>query len=321
MLYPISVPNRETGENLAGYIDAQGREAVTSIYGATSYFHEGKASVIDATTGCSGFIDQSGALVIPFRFQGLGKFKNGLCPIGGGFINHSGDWAIEPRLGIAGYFSEGRALASLDGERLGFIDATGEFVVAPAFERARQFRDGLAPVRRDERWGYIDLDGETQIPFVFEGPQAQSFSHGVAGVQIDGRCGFIDYGGNFVVPPDYDEVQQFSEGYAGVKRNNKWGLINLEGDLVVDHLFDDLREFDQGLASAQVDGKAGFISPDGRWAIQPVFDKCYRFWGSLALVRSGKVAKYIRRNGDVVWTSEPLAGVPTPPLFSDWPTV
>jgi hypothetical protein len=104
-----------------------------------------------------------------------------------------------------------------------------------------------------------------------------------------------------------------------VQLNKKWGLINIDGQQVVDHRFDELREFDEGLAPAKVDGKAGFVSSDGSWVIQPLFDKCYRFWCGLAVVRVGNVYKYIRRSGEAVWTSEPGAGVQTPPLVGDWP--
>jgi hypothetical protein len=39
----------------------------------------------------------------------------------------------------------------------------------------------------------------------------------------------------------------------------------------------------------------------------------------LAAVRVGNVNKYVRRNGDIAWTSEPGATVQAAPLFGDWP--
>jgi WG containing repeat len=120
-----------------------------------------------------------------------------------------------------------------------------------------------------------------------------------------GRCGFIDHSGCFVVRPEYEDVKSFSEGYAPVRQNGKWGMINPDGELAVDCRFDELGELNGGLAFAKADGKAGFISPSGSWVIQPEFDRCYPFFGALALTReSGGVYSYLRRNGDVVWTSQ-----------------
>ncbi len=54
---------------------------------------------------------------------------------------------------------KGRAVASTDGENLGFIDFTGSFVVPPRFSRCNGFSEGLAAVCMDDRWGFIDRAG------------------------------------------------------------------------------------------------------------------------------------------------------------------
>ena len=228
MLYPISVPKPNSTEDLVGFINAEGSMVVPPSYVAASYAFEGKSSVV-CEGGKSGFIDQVGNVVIPCRFKGLGRFKDGLCSINGGFIQHSGDWIVEPRFLVAGDFSEGRAFASTDGEMFGFIDLNGEFVIRAEFQQCRQFSGGLAAVLQEGRWGYIDNRGEIKIPLVFEGPRAQAFRNGVAAVQLDGRWGFIDDGGSFVVKPQYEDLRSFAEGYAPVQRRRKWGLINADG--------------------------------------------------------------------------------------------
>ncbi len=92
-------------------------------------------------------------------------------------------------------------------------------------------------------------------------------------------------------------------------------MIDLGGKLVVDFKFTDLGGLEQGIANAKLDGQAGFVCGNGSWAIQPTFDRCYRFFGNLAVVRRGDTYSYIRRNGDIVWTSEPGAFVQAPPAF------
>ncbi len=131
----------------------------------------------------------------------------------------------------------------------------------------------------EERWSYINHDGDIRIPFVFESSRAptQVFRDRVAGVKIDARCGFIDHSGGFVVRPEYEDLKSFSEGYAPVRQTGKWGMINSDGKLVVDCRFDELGELNGGLAFAKADGKAGFISSGGSWVIHPEFDRCYPF--------------------------------------------
>lgn len=89
MLYPISQPKPNSAEDLIGFIDTEGRVVVRPSYTRGSYFFEGKACVVDLN-GKSGFISHSGDLIIPCRFKGLGKFRNGVCAINGGFLTHEG---------------------------------------------------------------------------------------------------------------------------------------------------------------------------------------------------------------------------------------
>ena len=99
MLYPISVLIAQREQNLFGYINGQGQVIVDPVFAGAAAFSQGKASVLDQH-GNAGFIDCSGLLVIPHRFQVLGRFVQGLCSTGGGYIDHQGAWFIPPRFGM-----------------------------------------------------------------------------------------------------------------------------------------------------------------------------------------------------------------------------
>jgi hypothetical protein len=70
-----------------------------------------------------------------------------------GAINTPGEWLITPRYLIGMSFSQERAFISIDGESFRLIDLNGSYVTFDVLERARPFRAGLAPVRKDGRWG------------------------------------------------------------------------------------------------------------------------------------------------------------------------
>ena len=45
--------------------------------------------------------------------------------------------------------------------REGFIDTSGKFVIAPTYNLARDFSEGLVAVRNERKaWGYINKRGE-----------------------------------------------------------------------------------------------------------------------------------------------------------------
>ena len=49
----------------------------------------------------------------------------------------------------------------------GFANLNGEVVIAPAFNKAMSFSNGLAAVSNGDKWGFINKDGELGIDYQF----------------------------------------------------------------------------------------------------------------------------------------------------------
>ncbi|MBP95322.1 hypothetical protein CMK18_05175 [Candidatus Poribacteria bacterium] len=47
------------------------------------------------------------------------------------------------------------------------------------------------------------------------------FSEGIAGVKVDGKWGYIDKTGKYITHPKFDKVNSFKEGRANVKVDGK----------------------------------------------------------------------------------------------------
>ena len=75
-----------------------------------------------------------------------------------GYIDKTGNIAIQPEFGEVGSFSEGLAVVpSTNGK--GYMDKTGKIAIAPQFTFAYPFSEGLAVVQMGFQWGYIDKTG------------------------------------------------------------------------------------------------------------------------------------------------------------------
>jgi hypothetical protein len=318
MLYPIAKPKPESSEDLIGYINSSGHIVVTLQYKMGRHYSEGVAAVMRAD-GQWVFIDEQGRISIPRSFEGIYSFREGLCPAyvksATGYVDRTGKWFIQPSFSVASQFNEGLAYVSVDGQSFGFIDRSGQFVIKPQFTEARRFSCGLAAVRKEGFWGYVDRMGCVRIPFQFDGPRAQPFTNGLAGVCSRGEWGFIDTSGGWVVKPQYEGIGRFSEGYAPVCLEGGWRFLDLAGNLHSASHYDSLGELDCGLATAAISGSAGFVAASGDWVIPPNFEECFRFVGELAAVRGGNSWQYIKRDGQVVWRSEPFAMVQAPPYI------
>ena len=75
-----------------------------------------------------------------------------------GYIDKSGELVIPAKYNRAWKFSEGLGKVLLN-NKFGFIDKDGSFVIMPQFDMAWDFIDVLAQVKIDGKFGFIDKTG------------------------------------------------------------------------------------------------------------------------------------------------------------------
>jgi hypothetical protein len=126
------------------------------------------------------------------------------------------------------------------------------------------FSEGLARVKLNGKYGYIDKTGKEVIPCKYD--NAENFSEGLAIVMLNDKYGFIDKTGKEVTPLKYDNAGRFSEGLALVRLNDKYGYIDKTGKEVTP-LYDEIRNFSEGLARVRLNGKYGYIDKTGKEVI------------------------------------------------------
>jgi hypothetical protein len=92
------------------------------------------------------------------------------------------------------------------------------------------FKDGLATIKLNDRWGIIDKMGkEIVLPKYDEINDYDGFP---AIVALNKKYGFIDNTGNEIIPPKYDAVRNFNEGMTAAQLNGKWGIIDKTGKII-----------------------------------------------------------------------------------------
>lgn len=145
------------------------------------------------------------------------------------YIDKTGKIAIPARFERAYDFSEGLARVRLDG-KWGFIKPDGSYAVEPRFEDARDFSDGMAAVMSGGKWGYVDKAGQQAIAPQFDEPQR--FQEGLALVWQKGKVGFMDKQGKVVIAPTLDGAREFKDGLAMVWAGTRRGYINPKGEFI-----------------------------------------------------------------------------------------
>lgn len=165
----------------------------------------------------------------------------------------------------------------------------------PKFDEADIFSSGIAAVKVDDMWGYIDKSGSYIIEPSLE--KAVRFSEGLAPMvsQDNGKIGFIDSRGKFVIEPRFDGSNNFSEGYAFVVadiENDVFGIVDKLGNFTVIPDIDLGFEYNlsEGLLRASSKGESGgwgFIDVTGEFVIEPIYSTSDYFSEGLAAVSNG----------------------------------
>ncbi|WP_158301829.1 WG repeat-containing protein [Paenibacillus mesophilus] len=272
----LLLPLKKNG--LYGYINRLGDWIIAPQYTSADLFHDGLA-VIEVNEGSlklSGYIDWQGNTVIEPVYNMATPFRHGMAAVGvyknnnieQWFINKDNERLFPTTYNLVTYFSDNRITVYTGqflGElTMGYIDLNGREVIPPQYEpnfsMDSGFHEGLAAVSPDrKRWGYIDEDGKTAIPYIYE--RVGGFSQNRADVKLPSEklWGYIDRKGQMAIEPAYTATGDFSEGLAGVQVDTDngpaWGFIDTEGSMVISPRFFDVRMFGEGVAPARLKGK------------------------------------------------------------------
>ena len=217
--------------------------------------------------------------------------------VGGKKKYKTGDVVIPFKYDEAYNFSEGLAMVKLNG-KWGFVDKSGKVVVPLKYDFPDDFSEGLATVTLKGKWGFIDKSGKEVVPLKYDA--VWKFSEGLACVDLNGKKGFIDKSGNEVVHLKYDVADDFSEGLVWVELNGKKGFIDKSGKEVVPLKYDGVGFFSEGLAGVELKGKCGFIDKSGTEVVPLKYDGVGFFSEGLARVKLNDKWGFIDKSGKEV---------------------
>lgn len=169
------------------------------------------------------------------------------------------------------------------------------------FQDGRQFCNGLAAVRINEKWGYINSLGSTVIPFQYDWVSSFGefgFDENIAVVKnnIDKNkipmftacpSWLINKRGEKITPkygiifPIEKKLSIVNDGvnFESIGKNfaisdGKWGVINKKGKEIIPCEYDLIYPFRDVITFVQKNGKWGVVNEKGKLIIPCIYDKC-----------------------------------------------
>ena len=259
-----------------GYYDIRaGKELLPPQYVIVGSFSEGLAWVRTGGTFTDntikfGYIDRTGAFVLPLVYDSISNFKNDVA-----VVKKDGHWYV--------------------------IDKTGQIVKVLPYDDIEQFYDGMAAVWQGDKLGYIDEMGNEVIPPIYESlddkrKTASEFENGVAQIQLNGKCNIIDKTGKLLLSEFYDTAGYYDEGYFIVGNSvngSTWqftyGLADPNGNQITPVIYHEISEgFQDGMVwirPSSDEEKYGFIDKSGKEVIPAIYDEMIYFNNGMGFVK------------------------------------
>ncbi len=261
---------RVKSEKKWGYIDKTGKEFVIPQFCVANDYSEGLALVgkfINNKLTMYSYIDKTGNIAIQLEEGDEPPSKpsnSNENEIGGDFIN-------------------GLAMINVSEKGNVFIDKTGEIVIKPKNKYLcynfyfYPFVNNYSIVKVCSYYGFLNKKGKMEIEPIFD--DVENFYEGLAKVKLNGNWGFIDTTGNVVINkdilkekteiqknPPFEYVSSFYEGMAIVKVRGKYGYIDKIGNWLIEPIYLELGYFNNGIAKVKIDGREGwnFIDKTGK---------------------------------------------------------
>jgi len=115
----------------------------------------------------------------------------------------------------------------------GYVDENLNLMLTFTYQNACDFSEGLAAVKKDGKWGYIDESGKIIIPLEYDMKDdgGYCFRNGLVPVCKEGKYGIINRSGKTVVAFNYDEILQGINGKYIAKKNGVWGILKVDEEL------------------------------------------------------------------------------------------
>jgi hypothetical protein len=216
-----------------------------------------------------------------------------------GFINSEGkivaDYFYDDNLMTRYHFNEDEGFIFVKRDnKAGLLDQNGKVVISPfvgydeigIFNQISEseyysifYLDGFCPVKKNNKWGFVNLKGEEVLKCQFE--SVKPVKNGIFAFCENKKWGIKDLKGKTIIDPLFDEVSDFdiysdaswkgyfSSGFCPVAQliNEElyWGYVNMKNQLVIPHKYQQVGRFnDEGLAVIHTQETCGCINIDGK---------------------------------------------------------
>ena len=253
---------------------------------------------MNSTGDLWGYVDGKGNFVIPAMFESASGFSCGYAQVVIGdevkFIDKKGKIQSTMSFDYATDFYYGYSTILLD-ENVGLLSKDLTMAISPYYFNLGLMGDnGLIAAKFDEdaKFSYLNSKGETKIPAMFDA--ADQFKDGLAIIQMNEKYGAINKTGEFIIQPTHKyPLNNMGEGLVSyVDKNDKMGILNSKGEIVVSAIYEQIGSISDGMIPYVGKSKCGYMDKTGNVIIPELYYEVWPFYEGYAWVKQSSSSNY-----------------------------
>lgn len=103
------------------------------------------------------------------------------------------------------------------------------------------YTNHLIKVSKSGKWGIINTQGNTVLPFIYNDLRINDSNHIAA--KIGNKWQFLDLNNKKTISPKFKFIKDYNENFAFVKLNEKWDIFDFKILKIIKREYDKIREF------------------------------------------------------------------------------
>lgn len=311
-----------------GYLDRKGNVVIPFKYENESHFYKCRLASAKLN-GKYGFIDQSGNEVIPIQFEKVrsNKIDSLVCAMKNGkwaFFSCSGKQLTDFKYDKITesyyddrnytYFQKGLCRVEKDGKVAYINNEFNEIVPFGAYEVGEPFRNQLAIVAQNGRYGIIDTLGQTIVPLKYdfiEHPTEYSNESNLFAVKKGQNIQLLDSNANPITDFDIKELEwdsyktedSYQRYFVLTNSSVMTGTVSEKGIKEIPFQYQEIKAFDgKSVTYAKQNGKYGLIDYKGKIILPLEYDEIYssKFFDYYIIKKSNKAGMFDKNGNQII---------------------
>lgn len=223
------------------YYDKKGNYISITDAADAGNFKNGRAYIKKQYTNKFYFINKSGNKINNEEYDEIGEFSENLAGVKKsgktGYIDTTGKMVIPYKFDIGTPFYNGFALVK-DVNEYYLINKKGEKAMKDIYNGATNPANGTYPVQKGTSYGIIDEKGKVLIDFKYQ--EILPLYENIAWAKKDGKWGLVNSSNKVLTDFEYETGDKCKNGYIKVGIGNKLGLLDKNGKIVLPIIYDQI---------------------------------------------------------------------------------